>query len=55
MGKINQQIKDGIHISNAGLILLSPFLQSFFANLGLLSNEKFNSVPDAIKAVQILH
>jgi Contractile injection system tape measure protein len=53
--EIEQQMAEGIYISNAGLILLSPFLPFLFAELGLLSEGKFNSLPDAIKATQILH
>lgn len=53
--EIEQQMAEGMYISNAGLILLSPFLPFLFTELGLVSKGKFNSLPDAIKATQILH
>jgi hypothetical protein len=53
--EVNKQASEGIYISNAGLILLSPFLSLFFVKLGLLSNGTFNNLPDAIKATQLLH
>jgi Contractile injection system tape measure protein len=53
--ELEQQIEDGIFITNAGLVLLAPFLGFFFAELGLLKEGTFKSGDDAIKAAQILH
>jgi Contractile injection system tape measure protein len=53
--QINQQAPQSNEISNAGLILLSPFLSLFFTKLGLLNDGTFNSLPNAIKATQLLH
>lgn len=44
----------GIYISNAGLIILAPYLKPFFTNAGLLDGNKFTS-PEAVhKAVHLL-
>jgi Contractile injection system tape measure protein len=53
--ELEQQLEDGIFITNAGLVLLAPFLGFFFAELGLLKEGTFKSGNDAIKAAQILH
>jgi hypothetical protein len=52
---IEEQVTEGIYISNAGIVLLAPFLPFFFAELGLMNDGKFNSMFDAIKAAQVLH
>ena len=46
---------DQIHLANAGLVLLNPFLPSFFDRLGLLSTEGGALGPGAAsKAVHLL-
>lgn len=46
---------DEIFISNAGLVILHPFLKYFFDGLGLLNKEQqFNSQEDTFKAVHLL-
>jgi hypothetical protein len=47
---------EGIYISNAGLVILHPFLTLFFENLGLLDdNRQFISSHTQIKAAVILY
>lgn len=41
--------------ANAGLILLHPFLEMFFAELKLMKNGSFISQKKQLKAVQVLH
>ncbi len=36
----NQEIRDGIFIDNAGLVLLHPFLQRFFGQLGIAKEDE---------------
>jgi hypothetical protein len=45
---------DAIAISNAGLVILWPFLPRFFENLGLVSERKFESGAAQHQAAQIL-
>lgn len=46
---------EGIVISNAGLVLIHPFLRYFFDGLGLLDNElHFKSQSDVFKAIHLL-
>jgi len=45
--------KGEIHINNAGLILLHPYLKDFFKNCNLLDQE--NQIIDPAKAVHVLH
>ena len=37
---VNQEIREGVFIDNAGLVLLHPFLQRFFEQLGIASEDK---------------
>ncbi len=48
--------EEGIYISNAGLVLVHPYLQSFFAEAGLLDEKnQFISVPARQKATVLLY
>ncbi|MFA6057012.1 MAG: contractile injection system tape measure protein [Taibaiella sp.] len=49
------ETEDGLLGSNAGLVLLHPFLQYFFKELGLLENEKFINDRSRDVAVHLLH
>ena len=52
----NPENEEGIYISNAGLILLHPFLQPFFAELGLLTDKnQFISIAAQHKATVLLY
>lgn len=51
---ITSAVAEGIYISNAGLIILSPYLAAFFTRLGLMSNNEFASNEAAHRAVHIL-
>jgi hypothetical protein len=44
-----------LHISNAGLVLLHPFLKYFFEGLGLMKNDSFIDEYSNFKAVHLLH
>ena len=44
-----------IEINNAGLILLWPYLEMFFNELGLLEDKNFKGIDEQSKAVQLLH
>lgn len=46
---------DTLYVANAGIILLHPFLQHFFQNMGLLKNGQFISETAQGTAVQWLH
>lgn len=52
-----QSIRDNrIHTETAGLVLLNPFIFSFFQRLELLNEEnKFKSVNEAMRAVNLLN
>jgi hypothetical protein len=47
--------EDGLLGRNAGLVLLHPFLQYFFKELGLLNNDKFLNNASRDIAVHLLH
>lgn len=49
------ETEDGLLGSNAGLVLLHPFLQYFFKELGLLDHEKFLNNVSRDVAVHLLH
>lgn len=49
------ETEDGLLGSNAGLVLLHPFLQYFFKELGLLDNESFKDDASRETAVHLLH
>lgn len=46
---------DGIFLINAGLVLLNPFLATFFKKLGLLNNNTFKDIAAHEKALYLLH
>lgn len=48
------QKHDGIYISNAGLVLLAPFIPRLFENLGIVANDSFNSKDIALAMLQWL-
>jgi hypothetical protein len=47
--------EDGIYLSNAGIVLLHPFLNFFFKNLYLVRGEDFIDSVSQLKALQLLH
>lgn len=49
------EVEDGLLGSNAGLVLLHPFLQYFFKELGLLENDKFINNRSRDIGVHLLH
>lgn len=49
------ETQDGLLGSNAGLVLLHPFLQYFFKELDLLNNEHFKNNVSRETAVHLLH
>lgn len=52
----NSEKEEGIYVSNAGLILLHPFLQPFFAEAGLLDEKnQFISIKAQQKAAVLLY
>jgi hypothetical protein len=50
-----EEKKEGIYVSQAGLILLHPFLQYFFDELGLLEKKQFKDAEARQTAVHLLH
>ena len=48
------QKQNGIYVSNAGLVLLAPFILRFFENLGIVVNNLFNSKDMALALLQWL-
>lgn len=50
--KVNE---DGIYVSNAGIVLLHPFLNSFFKNLYLVREEDFIDSVSQLKALHLLY
>jgi len=52
----NEQInEEGIFVTNAGIILLHPFLNSFFTNLHLVNEDSFVNGISHQKALYLLH
>ncbi|MEO9146842.1 MAG: contractile injection system tape measure protein [Ginsengibacter sp.] len=47
--------EEGIYVSNAGVVLLHPFLNSFFKNLNLIKGEDFIDSISQLKALYLLH
>jgi hypothetical protein len=47
--------EEGIYVSNAGIVLLHPFLNSFFKNLHLVYEEDFIDTIAQLKALLLLH
>ena len=57
VSKLNEELKSGISIHNAGLVITWPFLNTLFSKMGLTENQKFKddlSVQKAIIASQYL-
>ncbi|MCH6236261.1 contractile injection system tape measure protein [Cognataquiflexum rubidum] len=50
----DQEIKEGIFVENAGLVLLHPFLAGLFGNLQLTENGKFVAESDQSLAARML-
>jgi hypothetical protein len=48
------ELKEPIYITNAGLVLIHPFLQRFFSLCGLLDKRKFKDEKSKHKAVHLL-
>lgn len=48
------RIEGRLLIHNAGLVLLGPFLQRYFARLAMLEGQAFKSEDEAIRGVQLL-
>lgn len=51
-GAIQKEKEEGLYISNAGLVIVAPFLPRFFKNTGIAENDKLNSVDLAIALLQ---
>jgi|GEM_PF-1376676 len=49
-----ETLEEAVFVSNAGLILLSPFLPRYFETLGMLRNKAFKDVEAATRAVHLL-
>ena len=47
--------EEGVFLDNAGLVLLHPFLSSFFADFDLLTDGKFKDIESQALAVHLLH
>ena len=57
VSKLNEELKSGISIHNAGLVIAWPFLNTLFSKMGLTENQQFKddlSVQKAIIATQYL-
>jgi hypothetical protein len=52
---IKTELRDGIYVSHAGLILLHPFLHAVFRNLGYVQNGHFPDELNHQKAIYLLH
>lgn len=50
----NGMMEETIYIGNAGLVLLHPFLHTYFSRLGLLGTEGFTGEEAQFKAVHLL-
>ncbi|MDP3914132.1 MAG: contractile injection system tape measure protein [Bacteroidota bacterium] len=53
--KKHEEEEEGIFVDNAGLVLLHPFLSSFFADFELLADGKFKDIESQTTAVHLLH
>lgn len=51
----DEETENSIEISNAGLVLIIPFLSRFFENIGIIKNKEFNSEAEQHYAVYLLH
>ncbi|HWB25760.1 MAG TPA: contractile injection system tape measure protein [Chitinophagaceae bacterium] len=54
-GKVAKVDEDAEYVTNAGVILLHPFLGAYFADLGLLENKRFIDNEAHQRAVLLLH
>jgi hypothetical protein len=53
--KKNEDGEEGIFVDNAGLVLLQPFLSSFFADFELLTDGNFKDIESQTMAIHLLH
>lgn len=53
--KQHEEEEEGIFVDNAGLVLLHPFLSSFFSDFELLAEGKFKDIESQTTAVHLLH
>lgn len=53
--KKHEEEEEGIFVDNAGLVLLHPFLSSFFTDFELLAEGKFKDIESQTTAVHLLH
>lgn len=53
--KIEQNKEEGILLSNAGLVLLFPYIKPFFEAIGLLNLEEFKNEKSQLLAIKSLH
>ena len=51
----NANEPNSILISNAGIILIFPFLEALFTHLGLIKNNEFISRSKQMRAIQLIH
>jgi hypothetical protein len=50
-----EALTDGIFVTNAGIVLLHPFLSLFFKNLSLVKENQFADTTSQVKAMYLLH
>lgn len=53
-GSIENEEIEGVYVQHAGIVLLHPFLPSFFSKLNLLENGQWKNEESSKKAVQLL-
>jgi Contractile injection system tape measure protein len=51
----NHQVSTGIRVENAGLVLLAPYLPTFFQALNLLEDKRFLHPEAQYRAIHLLH
>ena len=51
----DEGILDQLHIDNSGIVLVWPYLNRFFTNMGLVHDSEFISRESRMRAVQTLH
>ena len=49
------QLPDRIYVSNAGVVLLHPFLGTLFTGLGLMDDDAFIDLEATYKAIHLIH
>ncbi len=52
--RLDLSVKDGIYISNAGLVIIAAFLPSFFTKLGFWKDGEWVKRQDAVAALEFL-